>query len=62
MVWPLNARPDLTQLVVVSTLLAMNVRADGGMMSRSAEMRSAKVSSSGTLSSSSVEISESGEC
>ena len=58
-VLPLNKSPDLIQPVVVSTLLAMKDRVVGGIMSRRASSRSASVSSSGTLSSSSVEISES---
>lgn len=58
-VLPLNSKPDLIQLVVVSTLLEMYDRVVGGTISRRARRRSAKDSSSGTLSSSSVEISES---
>jgi hypothetical protein len=58
-VFPLNSNPDLNQLVVVSTLPAMYDRVVGGIISFKAINRSAIVSSSGTLSSSSVEISES---
>lgn len=58
-VLPPNKSPDLIQPAVVSTLLEIYDRVVGGIMSRSASIRSAIVSSSGTLSSSSVEISES---
>jgi hypothetical protein len=60
-VLPLNTRPDLIQLVVTPTLLEMYDRVVGGIMSRRARSRSARDSSAGTSSSSSVEISESGK-
>lgn len=58
-VLPLNRRPDLIQLAVVSTLLEMKERVVGGTMSFKARRRSANDSSSAMLSSSSDEISES---
>lgn len=58
-VFPLNINPDLTQLVVASTLPAIYDRVVGGIISRRARSRSVRVSSSGILSSSSVEISDS---
>jgi hypothetical protein len=58
-VLPPNKSPDLIQPAVVSTLPVIYDRVVGGIMSRSASNRSVSVSSSGTLSSSSVEISES---